>query len=284
MNCPGCDSESTRVLKTIDDGKSCARRHACDDCGGEFFTDQLHRKGSYRPPRQRLDTARGSQGPPVMASNEQPVASEEQSTAVTGQDSGGVHGEGGVGSVSDLFPGLSDLRIPSSKSTEDLRKKPRRAARARAVESPAFAAFYEAYPKHIDRAEASDVWNAKQLDALADKIMAAVAIQKPALIARGEPHLIRSPARWLRRENWNDDPSAYRIAAPGANGSARRPSPPQDPRCAFHRGPDSANRVSYCPLPGCPECKHVRARNAARTGEPTGLDAMVADLVNGAAK
>lgn len=92
------------------------------------------------------------------------------------------------------------------------------------METGPFVAFYDLYPKHVDRTEAAEVWNAGKLDLKAVEIMAGLAVQLADLRAR-EPKHVRSPARWLRKGNWADDAGAYATAPQNANGAARHTLP-----------------------------------------------------------
>jgi phage replication O-like protein O len=74
-----------------------------------------------------------------------------------------------------------------------------------------FAQFYQAYPKHRDRAEAENLYLALPRDStLYDRIDAHVA----AMQASGQwddPQYVRSPARYLRRKNWEDEVPGYAL-------------------------------------------------------------------------
>lgn len=157
----------------------------------------------------------------------------------------------GVGGVLSSDSDLSQTNQASSKPQSQTRPR---------VETPAFAAFYEAYPRKKARPDAFKAWISEGCEAIAAEVTAGLLSHTPELRGR-EPDKVPYPASWLRDREWADPVLAPRAA---------------DMRCHFHRAPGTlGKRPPAGWFASCPECKHARAGGGTRTGEP----ATVTDLV-----
>lgn len=114
--------------------------------------------------------------------------------------SGLIHPEADTNLGKDIKKNISIARPPARVEENSLSVK---TVRER------FARFYAAYPKHRDRAEAETLYLALPRDtALYDRIDAHVAAMQ-ACGQWDDPQFVRSPARYLRRRNWEDEVPGY---------------------------------------------------------------------------
>ena len=80
-------------------------------------------------------------------------------------------------------------------------------------ETPAFAAFYDAYPRKKARPDALAAWLKQGCEAIADAVMKGLRAHLPELNAR-EPDKVPYPASWLNATEWKDPPLPARAAGP----------------------------------------------------------------------
>jgi hypothetical protein len=69
--------------------------------------------------------------------------------------------------------------------------------------SPGFGKFWEVYPKKVKRKDALKVWQSKQLDRLADSLIADVK-KRLSEDRRWVGGFVPDPPTYLRGERWND--------------------------------------------------------------------------------
>jgi hypothetical protein len=160
---------------------------------------------------------------PVMGEPPSPATPEGGSLA----NPPGVASEGGGGS-----PATPEEDQEKKTSFEDLFKdirphprrgkgKGRRKARTSgAVETPGFVAFYDQYPRHIDRGDALTAWTKLAPDEdLEAAILAALIAQKQAGMFSQDLTYVAHPATWINKRRWENPITSNR----GLNGTAHRP-------------------------------------------------------------
>lgn len=103
------------------------------------------------------------------------------------------------------------LSSSSSSSLQEkeihmLAKASERANGADRGESPAFLAFYAAYPRKVGRPDAWKAWRQVGGDELSTVIMAGLERWKHSRQWR-DPQYVKYPAAWLRASHWNDEPT-----------------------------------------------------------------------------
>ena len=97
----------------------------------------------------------------------------------------------------------SDEQIPNPSPAHS--KKRKRSAPDPA-QLEAFAGFYEAYPRHVGRAEAEKAWlKLNPSPALTETILTAVARYTDE-VSNTEPKYIKHPGPWLNAKRWEDEP------------------------------------------------------------------------------
>jgi len=72
------------------------------------------------------------------------------------------------------------------------------------MDAESFKIFYSEYPKHVEKQNAAKLW-AKLPDELLPVIMEALRLQKKHNWRDTNKKYICNPARWLRRERWEDE-------------------------------------------------------------------------------
>lgn len=231
-------------------GKITLRIERCP-CGSRFESEQkitrrLTATGST--PVARRQHARGS----PAAAPTPPNATGSPPAALGGVGGGLPSGQDpDSGSVPDLDPLL----------VSDQREDGARPRRRRTVESEAFTSWWSLYPRKVGKAKALEAWTRLELDARAAAVMTGLNAQLGYY--RAQPiDKVPHPTTWLNAGRWDDDPAAYVISRPGANGSA------PDTRCTWHREPKHDGSPSKYPDKRCERCRHFLARGAGRTGEP----------------
>lgn len=223
MECPECGTPNTRVLDTFK-GSVTRRRRQCS-CGVTFSSTEAVDKGTIRTPLASTNGIRRDQSQPVDTgpNGSQPLAA---------NSSGGVGGGLSSGSDLALFPAdLLPSQPPDPSEATDQRVDPARETprKPKREETPAFVAFYDAYPRKVARDAAWRMWLSKGCEAIAPEVMAALAWQIPAVFAKAPADKVPHPASWLGAGRWKDSrlgslngvhvtQSAYRpipILAPG---------------------------------------------------------------------
>jgi hypothetical protein len=101
---------------------------------------------------------------------------------------------------------VSDQGKPDRVYTSSPKKsKPARRAPADPAQLEAFAKFYQAYPRHVARADAEKAWMELAPTAeLTAKIVSGVERYSEA-VKDSEPKYIKHPGAWLRARRWEDD-------------------------------------------------------------------------------
>lgn len=96
---------------------------------------------------------------------------------------------------------------PNGSNSLPHREKKRRSPSPDPIQAEALAEFYEAYPRHVGRAEAEKAW--MKLDPnseLRAKIM--IGTRRYAEEVQGsEPKYIKHPGPWLNARRWEDEPA-----------------------------------------------------------------------------
>jgi len=88
-----------------------------------------------------------------------------------------------------------------------------RARSNRKAETPAFRAFYGAYPRKEKRPAALRAWLAQGCEPIADTVMAGLARWQPEFARRKakDPSTVPHPASWLNGWQWEDEPPAVAV-------------------------------------------------------------------------
>lgn len=149
--------------------------------------------GSHRLPR--VDT--GCNGPPPAATGPRPL---------------GWGVGGGLSSGSDLGPDQTGQA--SSRPQSQTRPRVDRSIQ----ETPAFIAFYEAYPRKKARPDALKAWRQMRCEESAAAVMTGLVAHTPELRGRALDK-VPYPASWLRARGWEDPvegPPARAAALPFA--------------------------------------------------------------------
>ncbi len=268
MDCLSCGTPGTRVVKSMDEGPSVRRMRTCA-CGARFVSMEV-------PDRKTLRVTNGQPQPP-MASKPPDLASKQPPMASDGQR--GVGGDPPFWSDPVPFRTLSDLPLDRQQGVDRANTAPFRAAHRPiplAVVTPPFLAIYNAYPRKDRKMPAAQVWHEIAADypggeaGLRDAIVAwfargALKRHPYAGDHQHRPMLVTV----LVERRWEDDQSA-----PDNEPSKAAPSAPTVPGCdGWHAGGKHNNRENpHGEQPGCPECKHIRARGGydrpVRQGEP----------------
>ena len=164
MNCPKCQGP-TIVIKTEPTSTGAKLRLRRCDRDGRFWTRSIEKLDHWLPA-----TAIESAG------NGIPTANAVRSP---------------LGGMGGLPSGVRSL--PSKQSGAPARVEPLR-----------FAEFWSAYPRHVARAAAVEMWIKRKLDQHADVIIDAIQLQRPEFMTR-EPDKVPHAATWLNQERWKDE-------------------------------------------------------------------------------
>jgi hypothetical protein len=211
MECPECGTPNTRVLDTFK-GSVTRRRRQCS-CGVTFSSTEAVDKGTIRAPLASTNGIRRDQSQPVDTGPNGPQPLAANSSVGVG---------GGLSSGSDLalFPAdllpsqLPDPSEATDQQVDPARVKPRKPKRE---ETPAFATFYDAYPRKVARDAAWRMWLSMGCESVASAVMAALAWQVPMVFAKAPPDKVPYPASWLHDGRWKDP-------RPGAANGAHAPA------------------------------------------------------------
>jgi len=124
-----------------------------------------------------------------------------------------------------------------------------------------FVRLWNVYPRKDGKGAAFRAWKAQRPPEMA--VVSALGWQRKTNQWTSEggryiPHL----ATYLNQRRWEDEPT-----------SSSRPTA-VDLRCRFHRLPGTRGKLPdrTPPLEGCPECRHAKAANGSRQGEPQRID------------
>lgn len=256
-----------------------AGAHHCEACGSKAkVVDMAHWDGvtnrvlecpcgerwtSAETRCKRLaPAATGSSGfqPVAAGSNRlQPVARKPPPDAL--QPPVATHGGVGGGLSSGQAPASDPDPNASLLSEPRARERKRR----RDAETPAFAAFYAAFPRKEARPRAWSAWVSQGCEMIADAVMAGLAAWQAEFTRRAakDPGTVPHPASWLNARQWQDKP----------------PAPPaKDARCAFHLNWTNNRRKPpggwYA---GCPVCKEAQAALGTRQGDAAPVRDLVAE-------
>jgi hypothetical protein len=240
MMCPVCSSAST-VLESavVGGGKVVRRRRACR-CGARWTTTESRSgeismsalpawknptNGVQAPPQMGVSApTNGGIAAPLMVANAPTNGGTDPPLMGPTPPTNGAGGKGGaLPSVRNgsLFPDLSD-QDPPKKDLQRVDRARARQRRASTDQSPAFKAFYAAYPRKRSPDAALRAWRQYGLDAHVAEVMAALAWQAEEF-ARRPPDKVPYPATWINSGAWRSERDAPAPAAahrPPANGSA----------------------------------------------------------------
>lgn len=214
MDCPACGTAKSRVKDTFD-GAEDKRKRECP-CGATWRTTETVDKGSLRTPGDRQESMpastnrQGSTGKPPDIDKTSPL-----SANVGGGVGGALSGDrSGPDSGS-----LSDPPVDPLQQVDRARAK----RKTKRSETPAFVAFYAAFPRKVARDAAWKAWESKGCEDVAGEIMSALAWQVPQVFRPAPADKVPHPASWLNAGRWKDErPSA----------AALRPARPAGPPIA----------------------------------------------------
>lgn len=96
-------------------------------------------------------------------------------------------------------------KLDGVSSSPKIKRKPARRAPADPAQLESFARFYEAYPRHVGKADAEKAWI--ELAPAPEFIAAIMAgVERYAeSVKDSEPKYIKHPGPWLRSRRWEDD-------------------------------------------------------------------------------
>ena len=169
MTCPKCHAERTSVVKTLNDA-IVVRHHRCPACGTRWKSDQRLRKGSVV-----VGSLVAIEPPPLATNSHEYISS----------------------------PG-SLISLPDPDPKSNLSRK----SRARVERfSHQFEVFWELYPRKKAKKAALKAWCDKQLDQVADAVIAGIELQRAEFLVTmaEDPRKVPHPATWLNGERWKDE-------------------------------------------------------------------------------
>lgn len=149
--------------------------------------------------------------------------------------------------------------------TEDQEKNPPKAPRRGASDDPHFIAFWDAYPRKIDKGHARRAWDQMIRKGIDPETIIAGAHRYAAVAATSDPRFVAHASTWLRGERWEDapDPVPPPPSAPPEQSGARLHSMKRGctraPDCnGWELGEDGMVRP-------CPTCRQAADDHLAST-------------------
>lgn len=246
MTCQDCGSRMP-VDKVVPLDGVTIRIHTCP-CGSRFQSDQrisarlpAATRNQGRPP---MDTGSHGQTPVATRGHPQPAVS-----TGTPADGRGVGGALPSGSPSDPDPSL-----PGDPDR----------ARARSKYPAEFESGWEGTAKTGSKHRAHAAWKRHGRPS-ADVVKASW--DQWARTDQWRRGIVPHVSTWINGRCFEQEPN-----------EVLRVGPVQalpDPRCSFHRLPNTRGKAARAPLASCPECKHAAAAQRGRESEPTPAAAIV---------
>lgn len=113
------------------------------------------------------------------------------------------------GQSDDVTPLEVEVEVEVEKDTPPRK----RGARTRAAEHPSFAAFWDAYPRHVVRTKAVESY-AVAVTLTSPEVLTAAAQRYAAANRDTDPTKIAHATTWLNQERWTDEPARPLSVAP----------------------------------------------------------------------